>query len=171
MSTKRTRKAPESATEAENPFTNPEFLRQMQERQEAEQKEQARVQALQERSLRAQERSAEGLHVLAAALREVGLALVAGGRQTAVTGGVKAVVPKQEAPAASGKPVPPPTKPGPKAPEFGDVRKAIVALAAAKPSDAAFEVLRKFGVEAISDLKPEQYVDVIKAADAAREEK
>ncbi len=132
-----------------------------------------------ERELRAQARAAEGLHALAAALRDVGLALVAGGRQAPKPEASKPEAPKPEAPKPEVKAEAPKAeapkaeapKQGSKTPEFADVRKSIVALAGAKTSDVAFQVLRKFGVEAISDLKPEQYAGVIAAADAAREAK
>lgn len=144
-------KTRKTATEAES--GNADFQRMMTEQQ-------AKQDALAERSLRIAEQQAEGLHALAAALREVGLAIVA----SAPTRGQ--VLPP---PAPKGKPPEPKSDAKAKAPELADVRKAIIALAAARTSDVAFEVLKRFGVEAIADLRPEQFGEVIAAARAAVE--
>ena len=63
----------------------------------------------------------------------------------------------QQAAAAESKP----------APTYADAAAAITALSRAKGRDAAVEVLGKFGATNLKEVKPEQFAEVIDAANKA----
>lgn len=73
---------------------------------------------------------------------------------------------EEAAPAATTAPTspPPPPPPPPAGPTLDEVRNALKAYAAIEGNPAAIELLKSFGTESISGLKPEKYAEFIAKA-------